>query len=198
MVAKDDTTIGFYAAEAATYTSRNQEPNYRQLDIFMKALPNGGSVLELGCGAGQDSQVMLANGFDVTPTDGTEEIAKAAASRLGRPVRVLLFDELDEQNEFDGVWANACLLHIPRAELSPIIGRIHAALKPGGVFYASFKEGAREGRDRFDRYYNYPSPEWLRETYRQQSWASLDITKTMGSGYDHELTFWLHALAKKP
>lgn len=65
MVAKDDTTIGFYAAEAATYTSRNQEPNYRHLDIFMKALPSGGRVLELGCGAGQDSQVMLANGFDV-------------------------------------------------------------------------------------------------------------------------------------
>ena len=43
--------------------------------------------------------------------------------------------------------------------------RIHRALKPAGVFYASFKIGDGDGRDTLGRYYNYPSPEWLQATY---------------------------------
>jgi len=197
MPAKDDTTIDFYTTEAAAYTSREQEPNYLWLDAFMAKLPKGGTVLELGCGAGQDSEVMLAKGFDVTPTDGTVEIARAAENRLGRPVAVLLFDELDARYKFDGIWANACLLHVPRTTLPSIIDRIHTALKPGGIFYASFKEGTREGRDRFDRYYNYPSVEWLREAYRSERWASIDVTKDIGDGYDNEPTPWLHMMVEK-
>lgn len=197
MPAKDDTTINFYTAEATAYTSRGQEPNYLWLDAFMAKLPKGGTVLELGCGAGQDSETMLAKGFDVTPTDGTAEIARAAESRLGRPVAVMLFDELYEHDKFDGIWANACLLHVPRANLTSIIDRIYAALKPGGVFYASFKEGTEEGRDRFDRYYNYPSIKWLRQAYDSERWASIDLTKDIGDGYDNEPTAWLHVMAKK-
>ena len=80
-----------------------------------------------------------------------------------------------------------------------IIGRVHAALKPGGVFYASFKAGTAEGRDRFDRYYNYPSPDWLRAAYGEGRWQRLDLAEDMGGGYDGEPTPWLHALAiKKP
>ena len=33
-----------------------------------------------------------------------------ASRRLGRPVETLLFDELDEHDAYDGVWASACLL----------------------------------------------------------------------------------------
>src|SRR5687768_16464593 len=106
------------------------------MDAFLKRLPAGASVLELGCGSGQDSEAMLARGFDVTPTDGSAELARQAEKRLGRPVRVLLFEEVEEKEVYDGVWASACLLHVPRAELAGIIGRINDALKPGGVFYA--------------------------------------------------------------
>ena len=53
-------------------------------------------------------------GFDVTPTDGSPEMAEVASRRLGRPVGTLLFHDLDEVEAYDGVWANACLLHVPR------------------------------------------------------------------------------------
>ena len=66
---------------------------------------------------------------------------------------------------YDGVWASACLLHVPREELAGIFGRIRRALKPFGVFYASFKIGEGDGRDSLGRYYNYPSPESLESTY---------------------------------
>lgn len=197
MAAKDPTTLAFYATEAEAYADRQRGVDDARLDPFLAKLPAGAAILELGCGGGQDSQAMLARGFDVTPTDGSAELAHEAEKRLGRPVRVLLFGDLDEKDSFDGVWANACLLHVPRRDLPGIIERIHAALRPRGVFYASFKAGSREGRDRFQRYYNYPSPEWLREVYGAFQWDSVEIEADIGSGYDREPTNWLHVTALK-
>lgn len=194
---KDEETIGFYSSEAVAYTSKGAQANERHLQAFMDRLPKGGSVLELGCGAGQDSEVMLAKGFDVTPTDGTPEIAAAAEKRLGRPVQVLLFGDLHEHDRFDGIWANACLLHVPRSDLPSIITRVHSALRPGGAFYASFKTGQVEGRDRFGRYYNYPTAEWLVDVYKSERWRGMEIAKEAGSGYDGVPTDWLHVLATK-
>ena len=117
---------------------------------------------------------MLARGFDVSPTDGSPEMAEVASRRLGRPVGTLLFHDLDAVEAYDGVWANACLLHVPRPELAHMLSLIWRALKPGGVFYASFKTGDAEGRDTLNRYYNYPSPDWLRDqlcTCRQLEFA---------------------------
>lgn len=193
----DITTLDFYAREADAYTSRGEKPLHVQLKQFLSQLQPGASILELGCGAGQDSEVMIAQGFDVHPTDGTPEIAKAAALRLGIPVRTLLFDDIDAKQTYHGIWANACLLHVPRAALGGIIGRVHAALKDGGVFYASFKAGEKEGRDQFDRYFNYPSEAWLREVYDQYPWASVSVVTANGSGYDRQPTKWLQVTAVK-
>lgn len=198
MKAHDSATLSFYASEAQTYVSRARKTERLRLEIFLSALSPGSSVLELGCGGGQDSEFMIARGFDVVPTDGTPEIAAAAQQRLGRPVQVLLFADIKDTEAFDGVWANACLLHVPRGELAGVLARIHAALKPGGVFYASFKAGGGDGRDRFDRYYNYPSADWLREAYGPRSWQTIEIEEAVGGGYDNKPTDWLHVIARKP
>ena len=39
-----------------------------------------------------------------------------ASRRLGRPVGTLLFHDLDAVEAYDGVWANACLLHVPEID----------------------------------------------------------------------------------
>lgn len=197
MVAKDDDTIVFYTDNATAYTTRGQVADRQHLETFLSQLQTGTSILELGCGGGQDSEYMLAAGFDVHPTDGTPDIAKAAETRLGIPVRTLLFEDLDEVERYHGIWANACLLHVPRAALPGIIGRIHTALKPGGIFYASFKAGGAEGRDTFGRYYNYPSRSWLEELYGRYDWTGIEIEARQGSGYDKLPTDWLHVTAKK-
>lgn len=197
MTGKDDETIGFYRGNAAVYTSRGQTADRPHLETFLAQLQEGASILELGCGGGQDSEFMLAAGFNVHPTDGTPEIAKAAQARLGIPVATLLFEDINDKERYDGVWANACLLHVPRAALAGIIGRVHGALKTGGVFYASFKAGEAEGRDTFGRYYNYPSRAWLENVYGQFDWTIIEITSRHGSGYDKMPTDWLHVTATK-
>jgi len=195
---KDNRTLGFYAAEAGAYAGRAREAEHRRIDLFAKHLPAGARILELGCGGGQDSAEMLARGFDVVPTDGSPELAQEAERRLGRPVGVLLFEDLNEVAAYDGVWAHACLLHAPRPALPGIIDRIHTALRPGGVLYASFKAGEAEGRDSMGRYFNYLTPSELSLAFGAASrWSSLEIDEDMGGGYDQLPTRWLHALVVK-
>ncbi len=95
---QDARTLAFYRQEAAAYTSRRQGPSVRRIETFLSTLPAGATILELGCGAGQDSEFMIAKGYDVRPTDGTREIARAAERRLGIPVATLLFGDLDESS----------------------------------------------------------------------------------------------------
>lgn len=193
----DPETLKFYADNAATYVQHAQRPT-PQLAGFMARLPPGGTVLELGTGNGRDAAAMLASGFAVTPSDASPELAAEAQARLGCPVRIMAFHELDDIAAYDGVWACACLLHAPREELTDDLARIFRALRPGGLLTASFKAGNSEGRDRFGRYYNYIDADQLQAHLAASgAWASLDITKNDGSGYDGEPTRWLWAAARK-
>jgi SAM-dependent methyltransferase len=193
----DDETLRFYGSNAQAYAKR-EITRHTRLNRFLALLAPGASILELGCGAGADAAEMLGRGFDVCPTDGSPEMASEASRRLGRPVETLLFHDLDKVEAYDGVWANACLLHVPRSELAQVLARIWRALRPAGYFYASFKAGAADGRDTLNRYYNYPPPDWLRANYAEAgSWSSLSIETGEVRGFDDELAAMLFVVARK-
>jgi SAM-dependent methyltransferase len=193
----DEKTLQFYRSNAQSYADWAKAPSVR-LTGFLALLPAGGSILELGCGAGNHLAVMLDAGFSVRATDGSPEMAEIASRRLGHPVEAMLFHELDEQEAYDGVWASACLLHVPRDELAGILSRIHRALKPSGVFYASFKIGEGDGRDNLGRYYNYPAPEWLQATYAAAgSWDSLISDTSVIQSFDQTPADMLHLVVRK-
>jgi len=86
----------------------------------------------------------------VTAIDGSNELCKKASEYAGIEVKNMLFQEIDYENEFDGIWACASLLHVPFEELSDIMNRLVKALKRQGIIYASFKygdySGERKGR----------------------------------------------------
>ncbi|HET7491039.1 MAG TPA: class I SAM-dependent methyltransferase [Bradyrhizobium sp.] len=193
----DEATLQFYGRNAASYAAWAKAPSTRLID-FLGLLPPGGSILELGCGSGHHSAEMLARGFTVRVTDGSSEMAEIASRRLNHPVEAMLFDELDEHEAFDGVWASACLLHAPRNELAGILTRIHRALKADGVFYASYKIGEGEGRDSLGRYYNYPSPAWLQATYAAAGkWRPLKSEISEIKSFDETPATMLHLVVRK-
>ena len=194
----DDETLQFYRRNAEAYAGWAKAPSTR-LKGFLALLPPGGSILELGCGAGNHSAVMLADGFKVRATDGSPEMAEIASRRLGQRVDAVRFDQLDEQEAYDGVWASACLLHVPRDELTGILKRIRRALRGDGVFYASFKIGEGDGgRDSLGRYYNYPSPEWLATAYAAAGpWQSLTSDTSEIQSFDKTPATMLHLVVRK-
>ena len=194
----DEATLQFYQTNAEAYAKRTFTSRQARLMAFLAQLTPGASILELGCGAGGDTAEMLARRFNVRPTDGSPEMAAVASKHLGRTVETLLFHELNEVEAYDGVWANACLLHVPRPELGNVLTLIWRALKPGGYFYASFKAGEQDGRDSLNRYYNYPSPDWLRDTYACAGrWSSVTIETGKVRGFDNEWADMLFVVARK-
>jgi hypothetical protein len=141
---------------------------------------------------------MLAAGFAVRATDGSPEMAAIAARRIGHPVETMLFHQLDEFEAYDGVWASACLLHVPGDELAGILRRIRRALKPSGAFYASFKIGEGGGRDNLGRYYNYPTPQWLQATYAAAgTWSRLASETSVIQSFDETPATMLHLVVRK-
>ncbi|GLQ54236.1 class I SAM-dependent methyltransferase [Devosia nitrariae] len=194
----DEATLRFYADNAAAYARRQRNLPGERLATFLALMAPGASILELGTGGGQDALAMLSQGFDVTPTDASPELAVEAERLIGRPVAVMRFDELEAEAAYDGVWASACLLHAPPEELTEDLRRIHRALKPQGHFLASFKAGNGPGHDGFGRYYNYPGREELLVHYRDAAaWAELDIEEVDGGGYDGRPTRWLWVMARR-
>ncbi|MCG4454970.1 DUF3427 domain-containing protein [Pseudomonas sp. MMS21-TM103] len=117
---------------------------------FLEAIPVGGFILDAGCGSGRDAKAFAACGYRVAAFDASPALAVLASQHLGQPVPVRSFAEVDELNRYDGVWACASLLHVPHAQMPDALARLWQALKPGGIFYCSFKvgEGEREHQGR--------------------------------------------------
>lgn len=194
----DDDTLKFYAENAATYVQHAADRPSPQLIAFADALPPKARVLELGTGSGRDAGYLISRGFEVDPSDASPELAAEAQRLLGRPVRIMRFDQLEDVERYDGVWASASLLHAPSAELTSDLARIHRALSLDGLFVASFKAGSGEGRDKFGRYYNYPDAATLMAHYRAAAdWARLELEEMTGSGYDNLPTEWLWVTARR-
>ena len=99
----DPQTLDYYQSQAETYGAHRGPVEFPALMNFIERLPAGAQVLELGCGGGQDAEVLLRAGLDVTVTDGCPAMAEFAARRLGRPVATLRFDQLEK--------IQACLLY---------------------------------------------------------------------------------------
>jgi 2-polyprenyl-3-methyl-5-hydroxy-6-metoxy-1,4-benzoquinol methylase len=191
-------TLAFYAAEAERYVGIRPNEVSRFIVDFLRHLPLGASILELGCGGGADAAYMTNAGFAVEPTDGVPEMAALAQARLERPVSVLRFADLDAVELYDAVIANASLLHVPREGLPDVLSRIWRALKPGGWHMASYKTGADEGYDKHGRYYNQLSPEQAEAAYRAAGdWRLYAVEDSWGEGYFGTPSAWLSVTTQK-
>ena len=121
---------------------------------FLKLVPKGGKILDLGCGSGRDSMNFMKLGYEVTAVDGAKELAKKASVLLGNEVIVSTFEELELKEKFHGIWACASLLHIKREDLKIVLNNLYNNLEDNGVFYMSFKYGEKEYVDDKNRYFN--------------------------------------------
>ena len=145
MTATED-TIGYYDTNAAGFVAGTVNVEFGALQkAFADMLPEGGRVLDLGCGSGRDSLAFLKAGFMVDAVDGSAEMAKAASELTGSRVEHATFVDFEPEGGYDGIWACSSLLHVPAAELPSIVAKYAAALKPSGTFYLSFKLGNHDG-----------------------------------------------------
>jgi len=195
----DAQTLRFYDGEAPDYVASGPGGINRDLPGFLDRLVPGTLILELGCGAGRDAAYMVERGFRIDPTDGTRGMASLAEQRLGRPVRIMRFDQLDANELYGAVYASYSLLHVPRSGLTAILARIWRALLPGAWHMATYKSGGTEGRDKLDRYFNYLSADQAEAHYRAAAqWEIFELTEGEGSGYKGGSSTFVNVIARKP
>ena len=175
-------TLNYYAENAADFASGTVNDDFSSIQKrFLTRLQPGASILDFGCGSGRDTKAFLARGYRVTAIDGSQELCAIASANTGLPVRQMLFDELNDVEAYDGIWACASILHVPSAELPDIFRRMITALKPGGIIYTSFKygtfEGERNGR-RFTDFTEETFAAFLKqfpELTIEDQWISADV-----------------------
>ena len=142
-------TLNYYDQNAQAFITGTVDVDmsafYRR---FLEYLPQDAAVLDLGCGSGRDSKFFADRGYRVTAIDGSAELCRRAEEVTGFPVRCLLFEELDYDREFDGVWACASLLHVEKEKMSAVLDQVAASLKDGGILYASYKYGTAQRTDK--------------------------------------------------
>lgn len=78
---------------------------------FLRYLPKQASILDLGCGSGRDTLAFKNMGYQVNAIDYSQELVEKARQLTGINVRYQSFYDLNEQEQYDGIWACASLLH---------------------------------------------------------------------------------------
>lgn len=114
-------------------------------DLFLQNL-KGRKILDAGCGPGRDAKYFSENGFDVTGIDLVKNFV-VMASKNAPLANIVQMDmrHIDlPKSAFDGVWASASLLHIPKFEAKATLKGFASILKSGGLLFVSVKEGAGE------------------------------------------------------
>ncbi len=150
---KMDDTLQYYNQHAKAYVDSTRDVEFSQTqERFLQYLEPGARILDFGCGSGRDTKYFRNRGFQVEAVDGSAEFVRIASEYTGINVRRMLFQDLDEVECYDGIWACSSILHLPCAELEVVLGKMARALRRRGIVYTSFKYGTEEG-ERSGRYF---------------------------------------------
>jgi SAM-dependent methyltransferase len=141
-------TLSHYNHNAESFWAGTRDHDVRQnIDALLAAIETAPpfAILDFGCGPGRDLKAFTALGHEAIGLEGAARLAAMAREHSGCEVWEQDFLALDlPARRFDGVFANASLFHVPRAQLPRVLGELYACLKPGGVLFSSNPRGNNE------------------------------------------------------
>lgn len=141
-------TLAYYDQCAARFREGTRDHDVRQnIDALLRHIHGARpwTILDLGCGPGRDLATFRALGHEAVGLDGSPALAAMAREHSGCEVWEQDFLALDlPAARFDGIFANACLFHVPTQELPRVLRQLHATLKAGGVLFCSNPRGQNE------------------------------------------------------
>ena len=192
-----DKTLKYYNENAQSFASGTVSVKFTEVqDKFLEKLNPDVYILDFGCGAGRDTKYFLEHGYDVDASDGSIEMVKAASKLTGLDVKLLLFEDLNEKDMYDGIWACSSILHCKKEQLIIVFQKMADALKENGIVYTSFKYG-NDSCERNGRYFTDFTSESFHDFMLKipfalvEEWQSSDIRP----GRENEK--WLNLILRK-
>ena len=177
-----DQTLEYYDENSKAFVEGTLAADMKDArDRFLEKLPMHPYILDFGCGSGRDTKAFLQAGCRVDAADGSEALCRKASEYTGIPVRQMLFSDLNANAVYDGIWACASILHLPKDDLKTVLAKIKTALKQGGVLYTSFKYGTFAGM-RNGRYFTDLTEKGMAELLQElpelqliETWITADV-----------------------
>lgn len=193
-------TLEYYNKNAKLYCEQTLSGNLQEnYDKFLKHLLHNSYILDFGCGSGRDSRYFIENGYKVKAIDGSEEMCKLASKYINQEVDCMKFEELNDRNTYDGIWACSSILHVEKEKLPNILLKMINSLKVNGIIYTSFKIGTgyeiKEGK-----YYNYLTKEDMVQILKEtnENVMLIDYFETLPSTKRNaKNTIWGNFIIKK-
>lgn len=193
-----DVTLSTYEAGADAYRRHDpplQGPLLAFLDALVDKLRPGAVLLEFGTGTGRDALYLESCGLTVHRSDATESFLELLRAD-GHEARKLDIRTDPLGGPYDGVYANAVLLHLKRDDLPRVLVRARHAVGEGGLLAFTLKEGDGEGWSAakldLPRHFTYwRAPEVL-SVLAETGWTVLSLDRVPG-----RLEPWLYVLAER-
>jgi len=141
-------TIDVYERSAKECIARWNLRRHRRrplLGTWLRCLPADARLLDLGCGGGKDAGDLGQHGYRVVGLDRTSALLSAGRRRypslslVRADLRQLPFQAMS----FDGLWAAASLMHLPKPVARRILTDLCRLVRPGGLFAATVTHGLR-------------------------------------------------------
>jgi SAM-dependent methyltransferase len=190
-------TLSTYEHHADRYIQRTSTDRSALVDDLIRLTSPGAVVLELGSGPGRDALALEAAGLIVHRTDGAESFVERF-HRDGFQARVLNVLAEDFGGPFDAIFANAVLLHVPRAQLTSVLATAFRATRVGGVLVASFKKGVGDEwstrKLEAPRHFTYWQEDELQQVALVAGWTSLNVIEAT---QPRSVEQWITVAARK-
>ena len=163
-------TLGHYNQNAEAFWNGTKDHDVTQnYQAFLAPFPKDKKldILDIGCGPGRDVAYFKSLGHRPVGLDGSEVFCRMARQHTGCLILQQKFLDLELPGQtFDGIFANACLFHVPSQELPRVLADLYRALKPGGILFLSNPRGNDEGwsEQRYGHYMQFETSKLFLET----------------------------------
>ena len=156
-------TIRYYDNNAEMYYQSTIGANVNEvMKRFLAYLPEGGTILDTGCGSGRDVRAFCDMGYTATGIDASSELVNLARQRLGINATLGDMSRWIADVPVDGIWCCASLMHLRDEGIKSFLINTKYNLKPGGTLFISVKTGVKTGIDYAGRYIRNFTEEELR------------------------------------
>ncbi len=194
-------TLAHYDEGAEDFRAGTRDHDVRQnIDALLRHIAGAPPfrILDFGCGPGRDLAAFSRLGHEAVGLEGAASFALMAREDTGCAVWQQDFLALELPDaQFDGIFANASLFHVPSRELPRVLAQLYATLVPGGVLFSSNPRGAGEEGWNRGRYGVYHDLEAWRAHMLGAGFQELEHYYRP-AGLPREQQPWLASVWRKP